>query len=91
MMRVEDAVAYPEGPLTMANAGTVLKEGEQAIAEGAAVFDLERVGQVDSAAISLILSWQRAAGARSGSLSFRNIPDSLHSLARLYGLADLIH
>jgi phospholipid transport system transporter-binding protein len=90
-MRVENAVAYPEGALTLAEATRAQADGEQALAKGASVIDLGRVSQVDSSALSLLLSWQRTAQARSLPLTFRNIPDSLHSLARLYGLADLIH
>lgn len=90
-MRVDDIVAYPEGALTLDEASRMLLEGRQALAEGATVFDLSQVTQVDSSALSLLLSWQRFAQARPQSLRFRNIPDSLHSLARLYGLADLIH
>jgi len=90
-MRVEDIVAYPEGALTLNEARQSLLDGEQALAQGVTVFDLIQVTQVDSSALSLIMSWQRKAQESSRPLSFRNIPDSLHSLARLYGLADLIH
>lgn len=89
-MQIEDAVAYPEGALTLAEATRALAEGRQALAQGATVFDLGRVSQVDSSALSLMLSWQREAQAGSIALNFRNIPDSLHSLAHLYGLAELI-
>lgn len=90
-MRIEDAVAYPEGCLTLKEAGAVLLEGSDAMANGVATFDLASVTQVDSSALSLLLSWQREAQRRSQPLSFRNIPDSLLSLTRLYGLDDLIH
>jgi phospholipid transport system transporter-binding protein len=90
-MRVEDVVAYPEGPLTLKEAPRALLDGEQALVAGVIVFDLSGVTQVDSSALSLLISWRRQAEQRSRTLSFRNIPDSMHSLARLYGLADLIH
>ncbi len=90
-MRVEDVVAYPEGPLTLNEASRALLDGEQALVAGVIVFDLSGVTQVDSSALSLLISWRRLAQLRSRTLSFRNIPDSMHSLARLYGLADLIH
>lgn len=89
-MQVENAVAYPQGSLTLREASQVLRDGEQALADGVTMFDLAQVTQVDSSALSLILSWQRKAEERSQALAFRNVPDSLHSLARLYGLADLI-
>lgn len=90
-MRVENAVAYPEGELTLKQASAVLRAGEQALAQGATTFDLAQVTKVDSAALSLLLSWQRSAQARSLAIGFRNIPDNVLSLARLYGVADLIH
>lgn len=90
-MHIDGAVAYPEGELTLKQASRVLREGDQALAQGATTFDLARVTKVDSSALSLLLSWQRSAQARSLSVGFRNLPDSVHSLARLYGLADLIH
>lgn len=88
-MQIDDVVAYPEGMLTLNEASRVLLEGEQALANGVIVFDLSRVTQVDSSALSLLLSWQRKAQANSRTLSYRNIPDSLHSLTRLYGVSDL--
>lgn len=90
-MRLDGIVAYPDGPLTLDVASHLLAEGVDALAQGATVFDLAAVGQVDSSALSLMLSWRRHALDLSRPLNFRNVPDSLHSLARLYGLADLIH
>jgi phospholipid transport system transporter-binding protein len=90
-MRIEDAVAFPEGCLTLNEAGSILREGTSAMTEGVTVIDLASVTQVDSSALSLILSWRREAQRLSHPLSFRNIPDSLLSLTRLYGLDDLIH
>lgn len=90
-MRVEADVAYPEGALTLNEASLSLLEGEQAMAEGATAFDLAAVTQVDSSAISLLLSWRREAQRLSKPLDFRNIPESLHSLIRLYGLDELLH
>jgi phospholipid transport system transporter-binding protein len=89
-MRVDSTVAYPEGALTLTEVPAVLSAGERAMATGVVTFDFAGVTQVDSSALSLILSWQRKAAERSQSLTFCNIPDSLHSLARLYGVADLI-
>lgn len=89
-MRVADGCAYPEGALTLAEAPLALAEGVEALAQGVAAFDLSAVTQVDSAALSLLLSWRRAAQAESRPLAYRNVPDSLLSLAALYGLTDLI-
>jgi phospholipid transport system transporter-binding protein len=89
-MRVADGCAYPEGALTLAEARAALAEGVEALAQGAGAFDLAGVTQVDSSALSLLLSWRRAAQAQSRPLAYRNVPDSLLSLAALYGLTDLV-
>ncbi|HEX8978712.1 MAG TPA: STAS domain-containing protein [Parasulfuritortus sp.] len=89
-MRVENGVAYLEGDLTLAQVVPVMKEGEHLLADGVAAFDLSGLGQVDSAALSLLMNWCRTAHTQGRSLDFRNTPESLHSLAKLYGVADLI-
>lgn len=54
------------------------------------VIDLAQVESVDSAAVSLLLSWMRRAQRNNMTLSFSNVPDNLMSLARLYGVADML-
>ena len=52
--------------------------------------DLGKVEAVDSAAVSLLLSWLRRAQRSQVTLCFHNVPDNLLSLARLYGVAELL-
>jgi phospholipid transport system transporter-binding protein len=52
------------------------------------VVDLAQVEAVDSSAVSLMLSWLRAAQRQNVKLSFVNTPENLLSLAKLYGVAD---
>ncbi len=85
-MRVEAGVAAFEGDLTLDHATRLLAEAEAALGQGAAVFDLSGVGQMDSSALSLMLSLRRRAGPRR--IEFRAVPESLSSLAKLYGIAD---
>ncbi len=87
-MRVEAGVASLEGDLILDNATRLLAEAESALQGGARVFDLSRVGNMDSSALSLILSLRRRAG--DGAIEFRSVPESLLSLANLYGIADQI-
>ena len=54
------------------------------------VVDLGKVEAVDSAAVSLMLSWLRRAQRNQVALCFSNVPDNLLSLARLYGVAELL-
>ncbi len=89
-MRVEADTAYPEGDWVLSNATRWLAEGQQALEQGCACFDLAGVGRVDSSALSLLMAWRRAALTLDRPLAFRNIPASLSSLATLYGVAEFL-
>ena len=52
--------------------------------------DFAKVTAVDSSAVALLLDWLRQAKARGLALEFVNLPAALLSLARLYGVSDLI-
>jgi phospholipid transport system transporter-binding protein len=77
--------------LTVANAKSVLEAGLRAIAAGEMTFDLGGLTMVDSAAVATLLAWQRAARGKNLAVAFSNPPAALQSLARLYGVADLLH
>ena len=77
------------GAVTFANAVEVCEEGRQQL-NGNTVVDLGNVTEVDSAALSVMFEWRRAAKAKNLQLSFRNLPDNMKSLAALYGVADLV-
>ena len=77
------------GAVTFANAVELCEEGKQQL-NGDTVFDLGSVTEVDSAALSVMFEWRRAAKAKNLQLTFRNLPDSMKSLASLYGVADLV-
>jgi len=76
--------------ITNANAGELLPEGAAAIARGEFEFDLSAVTEVDSAAVALLLEWQRQAVARGRRLALRGVPADVVSLARLYGVDALL-
>jgi len=52
--------------------------------------DFSGVTDVDTAALSLIMEWQRRALATKCKVSFSNLPANLSSLAELYGLTSFI-
>ncbi|MFA6120099.1 MAG: STAS domain-containing protein [Sideroxydans sp.] len=54
------------------------------------VVDMAQVAAVDSAAVSLMLSWLRQAKAQDLQLSFIHVPTNLHSLVDLYGLSEVL-
>lgn len=90
MLLVEGGVARCEGELNLVNASQWLVQGEAALKDGVTVFDLAEIGQFDSSALSLMLSLRRRAQAAGSAIEFRNAPESLASLAELYGVTDQI-
>ncbi|HET9351446.1 MAG TPA: STAS domain-containing protein [Burkholderiales bacterium] len=78
------------GPVTLANATRLLDEGRLHLAEGARTVDLGEVTELDSALLALILAWLRDARAAKRELSLANVPQSLQTLARLYGVEELL-
>lgn len=78
------------GDIEMDNANALLKLSKALVLPGQAVVDFAKVDEVDTAAVSLMLEWQRRAASESKQISFVNLPNSLTSLVALYGVADLI-
>lgn len=76
--------------LTVANATAALEQGVAAIRAGQTMFDLRNVQAVDSAAVSVLLAWQRAAHQAGVQLELRNLPAMLKSLTKLYGVCALV-
>ena len=80
----------PAPTLTVDNARSMLAAGLQAIDGGQQVIDFSGLTAVDSAAVAVLLAWQRAAMKKAIALSFVNMPDMLQNLAELYGVVGLL-
>jgi len=79
------------GALTIASVTAVCEAGKQQFGGGGdLVVDLAAVTEVDSTALSLLFEWRRAARGKNLQIAFRNLPESLKSLAELYGLTELV-
>ena len=76
--------------LTVHNATSALQQGLDAIRSGQTKFDLRNVKAVDSAAVSVMLTWQRAAQDAGGVLELKNLPNNLKNLTKLYGVCSLV-
>jgi phospholipid transport system transporter-binding protein len=76
--------------LTVDNATAALEHGMAAIRAGQGEFDLRNVAVVDSAAVSVMLAWQRAAHSAGINLHLVNLPPMLRSLTSLYGVCALV-
>ena len=90
MIRREGDRMTVSGALTLANVAAVLQEGSAAISDGVRSVDLGEVGELDSSALALLLAWLREAKRRHGGLVFTNLPHGLTTIARLYGVAELL-
>jgi phospholipid transport system transporter-binding protein len=90
MIRREGRKMTVSGPVTLANAASVLEAGRQHLAEGVKSVDLAEVSELDSALLALALAWLREARAAKRELAFVNPPEGLQTLARLYGVEELL-
>jgi phospholipid transport system transporter-binding protein len=82
------------GSVTMATVSSLLSEGlkseERSEANHNMVIDFNQIEKVDSSAVSLMLVWLREAKRNNVNLRFINVPGNLMSLAKLYGVAELL-
>jgi phospholipid transport system transporter-binding protein len=90
MIRREGERMLVSGSLTLANVAAALDEGNAAIAQGVRSVDLGEVGELDSSALALLLAWLREAKRLNRELTFANLPQGLTTIARLYGVAELL-
>jgi phospholipid transport system transporter-binding protein len=90
MIRREGPRMLVSGPVTLANVAALLEEGRRYLGEGVETVDLADVSEMDSALLALMLAWLRDAKANDRALSFANLPESLRTIARLYGVDRLL-
>jgi phospholipid transport system transporter-binding protein len=79
-----------QGRLTMDTVPALFEIGLQHLAREDFQLDLSRVESVDSAAVSMLLGWSRAAGKSGHQLRVKGLPQDLLSLANLYGVAGML-
>jgi len=90
MIRREAGRMLLSGPVKLGNVAQLLEEGRLHLAEGVATVDLSEVTELDSSALALLLAWLREAKAAGRALAFTNLPEALRTIARLYGVEDLL-
>jgi phospholipid transport system transporter-binding protein len=86
MIRREGPRLVLSGPVTLGNVAALLDEGRRHLAEGVQTVDLGEVTEMDSALLALLLAWLRDARASERKLAFANLPESLRTIAQLYGV-----
>jgi phospholipid transport system transporter-binding protein len=90
MIRRETGRIVVSGPVTLDNVAAVLEEGRRHLEEGVRTVDLGEVTEMDSSLLAAMLAWLRAARRRGRELAFANLPQSLSTIARLYGVDGLL-
>jgi phospholipid transport system transporter-binding protein len=65
-----------------------LERGLAAIRGGDTVFDLSAVRECNSAAVAMVLAWQREAHERAATLQLVGVSANLVSLAKLYDVEE---
>jgi phospholipid transport system transporter-binding protein len=79
-----------QGSLTIETVPEIFAIGLQHLASEDFQVDFSQVDSVDSAAVSMLLGWTRAAQRIQHDLRVKGLPEDLLSLARLYGVAELL-
>ena len=90
MIRREGRRIIVSGPVTLANVASILEDARRHLEEGVGNVDLSEVTEMDSSLLAAMLAWLRDARSRGRELAFSNLPDSLQTIARLYGVDSLI-
>lgn len=80
------------GELNMQTVPELLEEVETVLSrtQGEVCFDLQGVDRTDSAGLALLVEWMQYARQRERHLTFKNLPQQMHDIARVSGLEELL-
>lgn len=87
---LQDNQWHVAGEILVDNANAVLLCSRELAMPVDLEVNFSAVTNVDTAAISLMLEWQRRAVASSSKVKFTHLPESLTSLAKLYGVTEFL-
>ena len=90
MIRREGGRIVLSGPVTLANVAAVMHEGQRHLEEGVQTVDVGEVSELDSSLLAMLLAWLREARSKERPLAFVNLPEALRTIARLYGVENLL-
>ena len=90
MIACKDGRCTVQGPITVDSVVSLLAQGREQFTAPRLSVDLSAVTEVDSSALSLLLEWRREAERNGREIRFSRLPDNLRSLARLYGVTELL-
>jgi phospholipid transport system transporter-binding protein len=90
MIRREGRRIVISGAVTLSNVTQLMDEGKRHLDEGVGTVDLGEVTEMDSSLLAMLFAWLRDARAHERTLAFVNLPESLQTIARLYGVDGLL-
>lgn len=90
MISYTDGRLQVAGQLTMDTVPALYQQGLQHLQQKSLILDFAKVEVADSSAVSMLLGWARAAKQYGCELRVTNLPDSMQSLAGLYGVGGLL-
>jgi len=90
MLIERDGRLFVQGAMTMAQAATLVVEGEAVCAKSDCIVDLAEVTAADSSAVAVVLGWLRCSKEAGRSIRIMNPPPSFSSLSALYGVDELL-
>jgi len=90
VIRREGQRLIVSGPVTLANVTGVLRQGNDELRAGVRTIDLGEVSELDSSLLAALLAWMREAKRNESEVFFANLPADLLTIARLYGVAELL-
>jgi phospholipid transport system transporter-binding protein len=88
MIEREANLCRLSGDATLETVPDLLEKLRPLVQEGVDTLDCAAIKNVDSSALGLILACKREAASRQKNLKVTGLPQSLLSLASLYGIAD---
>lgn len=90
MIEVSAETLFVSGDFNQHSAARALPEGEAKVLAGVRRINLAAAEHPDSAALAVLLGWQRAARTQGRALQFEAVPQALRALAELYGVAGML-
>ena len=79
-----------KGDITLTQAPSIMKLTTDFEWKNSVVIDLIKVREVDTSLLALIFEWKRQAKKYKRTVSIKNTPVNLESLAKLYGVEEFI-
>lgn len=81
-----------QGDLDVYSVAEAIEQGAQLLKSNDSfeIIDLQQVGKMDSAGLAFIIELLKASQYQKKSLRFKNIPNRMRAVAKVYGLSKII-